>query len=142
MNNDRGGEYEAMDSFCKDNGIKHLFTMPYTPQQNGVAERWNRTLMEMTRSMMAHADLPIHFLGEALSTAAYILNRVETKAKPLTPYECWLGTKPNVQNLKVWGCIAHVLIPKPLRDKLDSKTWECKFIGYVENGSGYHFYHP
>ena len=101
MNNDRGGKYEAMDFFYKDNGIKNLFTMPYTPQQNGVAERRNCTLMEMTRTMMAHADHTIHFWGETLSTAAYILNRVETKAKPLTPYECWDETKPNVQNLKV-----------------------------------------
>jgi hypothetical protein len=141
LNNDRGGEYEAMDSFCKASGIRHLYTMPYKPQQNGISERRNRTLMDMTRSMMAYADLPIHFWGEALSTAAYILNRVKTKSKLLTPYEYWTGLKPDIDNLKVWGCKAHVLIPKPLRDKLCSKTWECRFIGYVENGSGYRFYH-
>jgi hypothetical protein len=97
--------------------------------------------MEMTRSMMAFADLPIHFWGKALSTLAYILNRVKTKSKTLTPYEIWRGLKPNLENLKVWRCRAHVLIPKPLRDKLEDKTWECKFIGYVENDSGYRFYH-
>jgi transposase InsO family protein len=59
--------------------------MPYKPQQNGIAERRNKTLMEMTRSMMTFVDLPIHFLGEALSTSAYILNRVKTKSKTLTP---------------------------------------------------------
>jgi hypothetical protein len=142
LNNDRGGEYEAMDNFCKENGIRHLFTMPYKPQQNGIAERRNRTLMEMTRSMMAYANLPIHLWGEALSTAAYILNRIKTKSKSLTPYEYWSGLKPHFDHFKVWGCKAHVLIPKPLRDKLQSKTWECWFIGYVENGSGYRFYHP
>ena len=115
--------------------------MPYKPQQNDIVERRNRTLMEMTRSMMAFANLPIHFQGEALSTSAYILNRVTTKSKTLTPYEIWIGLKPNLENLKVWGCRAHVLIPKPLRDKLKDKTWECKFIGYVENGTGYRFYH-
>jgi hypothetical protein len=78
--------------------------------------------MEMTRSMMAFADLPIHFWGEALLTLAYILNRVKTKSKTLTPYEIWRGLKPNLENLKVWGCRAHVLIPKPLRDKLEDKT--------------------
>jgi hypothetical protein len=78
-----------MDHFCKENGIKHLYTctMPYKPQQNGIAERRNITLMEMTRSMMAFADLPIHFLGKALSTSAYILNIIKTKSKLLTPYE-------------------------------------------------------
>jgi hypothetical protein len=59
--------------------------MPYKPQQNGIGERRNKTLMEMTRSMMTFVDLPIHFLGEALSASAYILNRVKTKSKTLTP---------------------------------------------------------
>jgi transposase InsO family protein len=76
--------------------------MPYKPQQNGIAERRNRTLMEMTRSMMAYADLPVHFWREALSTVAYIFNKVKTKSKPLTPYEYWTGLKSNVQYFKVW----------------------------------------
>ena len=95
----------------------------------------------MMRSMMAYADFQIVFWGEALSTVAYILNRVKTKSKPLTPFEIWTGHQPDMTNLKVWGCKAHVLIPKPLRNKLTDKTWECKFIGYVENGSGYRFFH-
>jgi transposase InsO family protein len=136
-----GGEYKAMDHFCKENGIKHLYTMPYKPQQNGIVKRRNRTLMKMTRSMMEFADLPIHFLGEFLSTSAYILNRIKTKSKTLTPYKIWTSLKPDLENLKVWGRRAHVLITKPLRDKLKDKTWECKFIEYVENSSGYRFYH-
>jgi hypothetical protein len=59
----------------------------------------------------------------------------------LTPFEIWTGNQPDMTNLKVWGCKAHVLILKPLRNKLTDKTWECKFIGYVENGSGYRFFH-
>jgi hypothetical protein len=78
----------------------------------------NRTLMEMTRSTMAFANLPIYFCGEALSILAYILNRVKTKSKPLTLYEIRTGLKPNIENLEVWGCKTHVLIPKPLRDIL------------------------
>ena len=141
LNNDRGGEHEAMDNFCKENGIRHLFTMPYKPQQNGITKRRNRTLMEMTRSMIAYADLLVHFWRKALSTATYILNRIKTKSKSFTLYEYSTGLKPHCDHFKVWGCKAHVLIPKPLRDKLQSKTWECRFIGYVENGSGYRFYH-
>ena len=75
-----------------------------------------------------------------MTIANYLLNRVNTKSKDLTPYEYWIGHKPDLSNLRVWGCKAHVLIPKPLRDKLKGKTWECKFIGYVQNGSGYRFY--
>jgi hypothetical protein len=59
----------------------------------------------------------------------------------LTPFEIWTGHQPDMTNLKVWGCKTHVLIPKPLQNKLTNKTWECKFIGYVENGSGYRFFH-
>ena len=69
------------------------------------------------------------------------MNRVKSKSKTLTPFEIWTGHQPDMTNLKVWGCKAHVLIPKPLRNKLTDKTWECKFIGYVENGSAYRFFH-
>uniref|UniRef100_A0A2N9GSY4 CCHC-type domain-containing protein n=1 Tax=Fagus sylvatica TaxID=28930 RepID=A0A2N9GSY4_FAGSY len=143
LKNDMGGEYEAFDQFCKEMGIRHIYTMPYKPQQNGIAERRNRTrtLMDMMRSIMAYADLQIVFWGKTLSTVAYILNRVKTKSKPLTPFEIWTGHQPDMTNLKVWGCKTHVLIPKPLQNKLTNKTWECKFIGYVENGSGYRFFH-
>ena len=140
INNGRGGEYEVFDEFCKGKWIKHIYTMPYKLQQNGIAERCNRTLMEMSRSMMTHSQLPLSFWGEALTTANYFLNKVNTKSKDLTPYEYWTGHKLDLSNLRVWRCKAHVLIPKPLRNKLKRKTWECKFIGYVQNGSGYRFY--
>ena len=130
-----------MDSFCKESGIRHLFTMPYKSQHNGTTERRNRTLMEIARSIMVYANLSIHFWEGALSIAAYILNRIKTKLKPLTPYEYWIGLKPHFEHFKVWGCKVFVFIPKPLRETLTSKTWECMFIGYVENGSGYRFYH-
>jgi hypothetical protein len=70
--------------------------------------------MDMMRSIMAYADLQIVFWGEALSTAAYILNRVKIKFKPLTLFEIWTGYQPDMTNLKIWGCKAHILIPKPL----------------------------
>ena len=69
------------------------------------------------------------------------MNRVKSKSKTLTPFEIWTGHQPDMTNLKVWDCKTHVLIPKPLRNKFIDKTWECKFIGYVENGSGYRFFH-
>jgi hypothetical protein len=105
---------EWFDIFGFKRPHQHLFTMSYKPQQNGIAEKRNRTLMEMTRSMMAYADLPIHFWRDSLSTSAYILNRIKTKSKSLTPYEYWTGLKPHFDHFKVWECKAHVLIPKPL----------------------------
>ena len=89
LRTDRGGEYtsEIFKNFCMENGISRQLTMAYTPQQNGVAERRNRTLLDMVRSMMAHANLPVSFWGDALLTATYILNRVPSKSVPKTPYE-------------------------------------------------------
>ena len=106
INNDRGGEYEVFDEFYKGEGIRHIYTMPYKPQQNGIAKRRNRTLMEMSRSVMAYSQLPLSFWGEALTTANYLLNKVNTKSKDLTPYEYQTGHKPDLSNLRVWGCKA------------------------------------
>ena len=69
--------------------------IPATPQQHGVAESRNRTLLEMVRPMMGQANLPISFWGDALLTATYILNYVPSKSVPTTPYELWTGAKPN-----------------------------------------------
>ena len=71
--------------------MRRQLTIPSIPQQNGVAKRRNRTLLDMIRSMMAHANLPISFWGDALLTAAYILNRVPSKSVSATPYELWSG---------------------------------------------------
>ena len=89
LRTDRGREYlsEHFKELCERKGIDRQLTVPYTPQQNGVAERRNRTLLEMVRSMMAQANLPISYWGDALLTAAYILNRVPTKSVISTQYE-------------------------------------------------------
>ena len=89
---------------CQEKGIVRQLTIPRTPQQNGVAERRNRTLLEMIRSMMAQANLPISYWGDALLTATYILNRVPTKSVSFTPYELWTGRKPDLTNMQLWGC--------------------------------------
>ena len=82
LRTDHGGEYTSgiLDDFCKENGIVHHYTLPYTPQQNGVAERRNRILMDMVRSMMAYSDLPLSFWGEALHTVVYLLNHSPSKS--------------------------------------------------------------
>ena len=103
-------------------------TAPGTPQQNGVAERGNRTLLEMVRSMMSYSTLPISFWGYALNTAMYLLNLVLSKSVPKTPIELWNGHKPSIRHLHIWGCPAHVL--KGKSDKLQSKTKVVFFVGY------------
>ena len=74
MDEGGGGEYEVFNELCKGEGIRHIYTMPYKPQENGIVERRSRTLMEMSRSMMTHSQFRLTFWGEALSTANYLLN--------------------------------------------------------------------
>ena len=116
--------------------------MPGTPQQNGVAERRNRTLMEMVRSMMSYSSVPISLWGEALKTAMYILNRVPSKAVPKTPFELWTGRKPSLRHIHIWGCPAEARIYNPHEKKLDSRTISGYFIGYPDKSKGYRFYCP
>ena len=80
--------------------------MPGTPQQNGVTERRNKTLMDMVRSMMSNSSLPKSMWMYALKTAVYLLNRVPSKAVSKTPFELWTGRKPSLRHLHVWGCPA------------------------------------
>ena len=98
LRTDRGREYlsKQFAKLCNDKDILRQLTTPRTPQQNGVAERRNRTLLEMVRSMMAQANLPIQYWGDTLIIAAYILNRVSRKSVSLTPYELWTGRKLNL----------------------------------------------
>ena len=96
--------------------------MPGTPQQNGVAKRRNRTLLDMVRCMLAHSLLPDFLWGDALRTAVYILNQVPSKSVPKTPYELIYGKKPSLRHFRIWGCKAEVRPYIPLTRKLDSKT--------------------
>ena len=106
---DGGGEYisNEFSKVCKSRGIAVNCSIRYTPQQNGVSERMNRTLMEMARSMLYHANLPQNLWAEAVSTAAYLRNRCPTSSfKGATPYERWFGVKPDVNNLqRIYSCV-------------------------------------
>ncbi|KAK0580852.1 hypothetical protein LWI29_007090 [Acer saccharum] len=111
-----------------------------TPQQNGVAERRNRTLLDMVRSMLSYSTLPISFWGYALQTAIYILNDVPSKSIPKTPHELWTGRRPSLQHLRIFGCPAHVL--KGKTEKMESRSETCIFVGYPKETRGYYFYSP
>ncbi|GJZ64767.1 zinc finger, CCHC-type containing protein [Tanacetum coccineum] len=115
-------------------------TAPYTPQQNGMAERKNRALKEMVNSMLSYSDLSEGFLGEAMLTTCYLLNRVPNKRNKTTPYELWYKKRPNLAFLRVWGCKAVVRLPDPKRKTLGEKGIVCIFVGYVEHSNAYRFY--
>ena len=140
---DNGGEYisnEFLD-YCAQKGIHHEFSNPYTPEQNGVSERLNRTLLESARSMLFHANLPLTFWADAVKCAAYLCNRSPTAAIPdKTPFECWYGSKPDLTHLRVFGCIAYVHVPNELRKKLQPKSQKCIFMGYPDDTKGFRLY--
>uniref|UniRef100_A0A2N9EKF5 Integrase catalytic domain-containing protein n=1 Tax=Fagus sylvatica TaxID=28930 RepID=A0A2N9EKF5_FAGSY len=110
LRTNRGREYlsDQFKDLYEEKGIHRQLTILNTPQQNGVTERRNRTLLDMVRSMMAQANLPISFWGDALLTAAYILNRVPFQSVSSTPYELWKGKKPNLEHLRPWGSASFV----------------------------------
>ena len=117
--------------------------MPYTPQQNGVVERKNCMILDMTHAMLKNKNLPKVFWGEAISTAIYLLNRAPTKSlESKTPYEGWTGRQPSVEHLKVFGCIVFVkTLNKSLR-KLDDRSIPMIFIGYEKGVKGYRTFNP
>ena len=118
IRSDHGGEYLLGDfkDYLTENGIISQLIAPGTPQQNGVAERRNMTLLDMVRSLLSYSTLPISFWGYALNTAMYLLNLVHLKSIPKTPVELWIRRKPSMRHLHIWGCLAHVLTGKS--DKL------------------------
>ncbi|KAJ4744212.1 Transposon Ty1-GR1 Gag-Pol polyprotein [Rhynchospora pubera] len=140
LRSDRGGEYLSHEfgNYLKECGIVPQLTPPGTPQWNGVSERRNRTLLDMVRSMMSQADLPMSFWGYALETATFTLNRVPSKSVEKTPYELWFKKKPSMSFLKIWGCEAYV--KRLVSDKLGPKSDKCHFVGYPKETKGYYFY--
>nr|GEU45653.1 hypothetical protein [Tanacetum cinerariifolium] len=121
-------------------GRKIKLTPPRTPQLNGVAERRNRILLDMVRSMMCRATLLINLWGYALETAAHILNLVPTKKVSKTPFEIWKGKRPSLGHIKIWGC--EVFVRRETQDKLEARSEKYLFIGYPEESFGYLLYKP
>lgn len=143
LRSDNGKEYCNNDfsDFLAASGIKHQTSTPYTPEQNGVAERMNRTLVERAKCMLFEAKLQKSFWAEAVATAAYIINRSPSRVlAETTPYENWTGKKPHISHLKIFGSKAMVHVPKQNRRKWDSKSRELIFVGYCENTKGYRLY--
>jgi len=129
--------------FLQENDKVVQYSIPGEPQQNGVAERSNRTLMDMVRSMISYSTLPLSMWMEALKTVIHILNSVPSKSMPKTPYELWTGRVPSLNHLCVGGrSPTEAKVFNPNIRKLDSKTVSYHFIGYLDKSKGYRFYCP
>jgi transposase InsO family protein len=145
LRSDNGGEYfsNKFEEWLKENGIKHESSAPKTPEQNGVSERSNRTIVEPARSMLHAAGLPIELWVEASNTAVYIKNRVVSRSREgKTPYELWKGIKPNFSHLRVFGADAYVHVPKDERTKFDPKAIKCIHVGYCETQKAFRLWDP
>jgi hypothetical protein len=123
-------------------GIVHETSVRYTPQQNGAAERYNRTLMERTRSMLFEAGLAHAFWAEAAATACHLHNIVPSIPSKKTPQELFTGAKPNLGAVRIFGCLAYAQVPSKLRQKLDSRSEKGVFVGYEPNVKGWRIMMP
>ncbi|CAL2238396.1 unnamed protein product [Prunus armeniaca] len=145
LRTNRGGEYnsKAFENFFTIHGVRRQLTVAYTPQQNGVAERKNHTILNMVRSMQTKSCIPKSFWPEAVNWGIHILNRSPTfVVRDLTPEEAWSGRKPAVGYFKVFGCIAYARIPDEKMKKLDDKGEKCVFLGTSEVSKGYKLFNP
>ncbi|CAL8156633.1 unnamed protein product [Prunus armeniaca] len=125
------------------NSNKRQLTATYTPQQNGVAERKNRTIMNMVRCLLTEKQMPKVFWPEAVRWTVHVLNRSPTAVvKGKTPEECWSGIKPTVDYFRVWGCIRDVHVPDTKRSKLDDKSYKCVLLRYSDESKAYRLFDP
>ncbi|KAK1609227.1 hypothetical protein QYE76_032900 [Lolium multiflorum] len=143
IRSDNGSEFKnyTLNDFLSDEGIRHQYSASYTPQQNGVAERENRTLMDMARSMMAEYKSRYNFWAEAISTACHSSNRLYLrKGLNKTPYEILTGNKPNISYFKVFGCKCFYKIKGVHLSKFAPKALEGIFVGYGAESHTYRIF--
>ncbi|CAI7791134.1 unnamed protein product [Closterium sp. NIES-53] len=139
---DRGGEFlsKEFSLWLKKNGIRHSLTMPYFPVMNGIAERANRTITETARGLLIEAGLPEYFWPDAVRSVCVAKNRALTHvgAEKWVPYVEWVGRKPKVDMLQVFGCMCMALVPKHLRhNKLGAKAISAVHLGMAQNSKGW-----
>ncbi|UYV63120.1 hypothetical protein LAZ67_2003210 [Cordylochernes scorpioides] len=142
---DNGTEFvnNEMATYLKGKGIQHQRTTFFSPQQNGKAERFNRTLIEGTRALLIESQLPTKFWAEAMNTFVYVKNRTPSKNNEIfTPGELFSNRKPTLSHLKIFGCHAKIFIPKHIRSKLECTTQSGIFVGYSSERKAYRICDP
>ncbi len=130
---DKRGEYfsNEFSEYLKEHGIQRKYSCSYSPQQNGVAKRKNMHIAKIARAMLNEKNLPNYFWAKAVATVVYIMNRTPTSVvHGMTLEEKFIGKKPDVLHLGVFGCIVYVHVLDKKRSKLDPKAEKCIFIGY------------
>lgn len=145
LRTDNGGEFCSHDfeKYLKQQGIIHQKTNAYTPQQNGLSERMNRSLVEKARCLMFDAGLPKKFWAEAVNTSLYLRNRsVVAGLNNRSPYEVWTQKKPNLSHIRIFGSKVMTHVPKEKRAKWDRKAKELILVGYEDHVKGYRVYDP
>lgn len=145
LRSDRGGEFcsNEFKNFCDNNGILWHYTTPYTPQQNGVIERCNRTVVAMARSLLKEKKVPAQFWREAVRYVVHILNKLPTRSmSTVTSYEAWYGKKPSVGHLKIFGCTAFIKIHAARITKLDDGHKLVVHFGREPGTKAYRLYNP
>jgi hypothetical protein len=145
LRTDNGGEYTSKEfvAFCKSAGIRRELTVPHNPQQNGVAERKNRSIEETVKALLNDQGLSMFLWGEAAMTTIYVQNRSPHRIlKDMTPEEAFSGKKPNVENLRIFGCPVYSHIPKDKRNKLEPSGKKGIFVGYSDSSKAYRIYIP
>ena len=135
---DRGTEYlnDHLQTFLRNQGIKFECTVGYCPEQNGIAERRNRTLVEAARTMLSDSELPKNHWAEAINTANHAQNRIIGKSGH-SPFERFFNKKPTWNELRRFGCEVYAMIPDEKRRKLDMKSEKLKFVGFDEQSKGF-----
>ena len=142
IRSDNGTEFRnaVLNDFCTERGISRQYSAPGTPQQNGVVERKNRTLIEAARTMLSHSKLPISFWAEAVDTTCYTQNRtLINKDLEKTPYHVMANRKPTLKYFHVFGAKCFVLKDEHL-GKFDAKADEGIFLGYSLEAKAYRIY--
>ena len=140
LRTDNGGEFKnkKMAAVCAKLKIAQEFTVPYNPEQNGLAERNNRTLIEMVRCMLKDSGMDKKYWAEAIKTAAYVRNCLPCDSNQgKSPMESTLDQKPDLESLRVFGCICYAHVPKQKRSKLSDTATKCRMLGYAENQKAY-----
>ncbi|GJS59736.1 putative ribonuclease H-like domain-containing protein [Tanacetum coccineum] len=143
IKSDNGTEFKnkVMDDFCREKGIKRKYSVSRTPQQNGVVERRNKTLIEAARTMLADSKLPTTFWAEVVSTACYVQNRVlVVKPHNKIPYELFRGFKPALSFIRPFGCHVTILNTLDSLGKFDGKSDEGFFVGYSLSSKAFRVY--
>jgi transposase InsO family protein len=140
LRTDCGGEYTNNEfrAFCSKSGIFHQFTCPHTSQQNGVAERKHRHIVDMALTLISHSSIPFKYWTYAFSTAIFLINRLPSLSRgSISPWQTLFGQSLNFSFFKSFGCACFPLLRPYSKNKLNLRSKECVFLGYTSSSKGY-----